>query len=134
MSATIMGAWRVSVEIPGVVGAFINLTTFSADGVVLNAFGSPSPAPPGAAHKLEFYSTAVGSWKESAPGKVDLVFETLGVDENGAPIGSHRISANSALAADGSAWSGPFTLTILDPAGKQTGAVSGAVDAVRFTS
>jgi hypothetical protein len=132
MSATIVGAWRVTVSIPGMEGSFVNLTTFSADGTVLNSFPTPSPAPPGSAHMLEFYSTAVGSWKEAAAGKVALTFETLGVDENGAAIGSRRITATVDLAADGSTWSGPFTLAFLDPAGKQTGSVSGSVSAARM--
>ena len=132
MSAAIAGAWRVTVTIPGMKGAFINLSTFSADGTVLNAFPTPSPAPPGSAHKLEFYSTAVGSWKESKAGKFEMAFETLGADETGAPIGSHRITAAVDLADDGSTWSGPFTLAILDPNGKQTGTVSGSVSAVRM--
>ena len=130
MTAAIVGAWRTTVTIEG-VPPFINLTTFSSDGIVLNAFPTPSPAAPGSSHKLEFFTTAIGTWTEPTPGTVSLTFETLGVDENGNPIGSHVISATVAVAAGGSSWSGPFTLSILDPTGKQTGSVSGTVAATR---
>jgi hypothetical protein len=132
MTAGIIGAWRTTVEIEG-VPPFVNLTTFSGDGIVLNAFPTPSPAPPGESHKLEHFTTAVGAWKETTPGKVDLTFETLSVDENGAPIGSHVISASATVAADGSSWTGPFTLTVLDPTGKQTASVTGTVSATRIS-
>lgn len=132
MTAAIVGAWRTTVAIEG-APPFVNLTTLSADGIVLNAFPTPSPAAPGSTHKLEFFTTALGVWKQAAPGKVSLTFETLGVDENGNPIGSHVITASVDVAAAGSAWSGAFTLTVLDPAGKQTGSVSGTVNATRIT-
>ena len=132
MTAAIVGAWRTTVSIEG-VPPFLNLTTFSGDGIVLNAFPTPSPAQPGANHTLEFFTTALGVWKESAPGKVDMTFETLGVDENGNPIGSHVITASVVVAAGGSSWSGPFTLTILDPTAKQTGSVTGTVSATRIS-
>jgi hypothetical protein len=131
MRATIAGAWRTTVTIEG-VPPFINLTTFSADGIVLNAFPTPSPAAPGSSHTLEFFTTAVGAWNETAPGKIDLTFEALGVDENGAPIGSHVISGSVTLAPDGASFAGPFTLTVLDPSGKQTGAITGNVSATRI--
>jgi hypothetical protein len=131
MASAIVGAWRTTVTIPGGPPPFVNLTTFSADGIVLNAFPTPSPAPPGANHKLEFFTTAVGSWHET-DGTIALAFETLGVDENGTSIGSHAISAAVTVAADGSAWSGPFTLTVLDTASKQVASVSGSVSGARL--
>lgn len=132
MTASIVGAWRTTVTIAG-MPPFLNLTTFSSDGMVLNAFPSPSPAPPGSSHKLEYFTTAVGAWKETSPGAIALTFETLGVDETGTPIGSHVITATTTIAPDGTTWSGPFTLTILDPAGNQTGLISGAVSATRIS-
>jgi hypothetical protein len=131
MASTIVGAWRTTVTIPGGPPPFVNLTTFSSDGVVLNAFPTPSPAPPGAKHQLEFFTTAIGSWLET-DGKVSLAFETLGVDENGTPIGSHRISATVTVAAGGAAWNGPFTLNVIDPTGKQVASVSGSVSGARM--
>jgi hypothetical protein len=99
---------------------------------VLNAFPTPSPAPPDSNHTLEFFTSAVGAWSASESGTVTLTFETLGVDEHGSPIGSHVITATATVASDGSSWSGPFTLSILDPAGKQTSSVSGTVSATRI--
>ncbi|HET9661325.1 MAG TPA: hypothetical protein VFP05_13395 [Thermomicrobiales bacterium] len=131
MDAAIVGAWRTTVTIPGGPPPFVNLTTFSGDGIVLNAFPTPSPAPPGANHKLEFFTTAVGSWHEN-DGKIALAFETLGVDENGTPIGSHAISATVTVGADGTEWNGPFTLTVLDTAGTQVASVSGSVSGARI--
>jgi len=132
MSATIVGAWRVAVSIPGVETPFTNLTTFSSDGTVLNAFPSPSPAPPGSDHKLEYFTTASGSWTQSSSGSVRLTFETLGADENGTPIGAHVVTAQVALAGDGHSWSGDFTLAVLDPTGKQTASIPGTVSATRI--
>lgn len=131
MGEAIVGAWRTTVTIPG--GApFVNLTTFLSGGIVLNAFPTPSPAPPGASHKLEFFTTAVGSWAAGAHDTVSMAFETLGVDENGTALGSHVISATVTVAADGAGWSGPFTLAVLDPSGKQTASVSGSVSGARI--
>jgi hypothetical protein len=132
MTPAITGAWRTTVTIEG-VPPFINLTTFSGDGIVLNAFPTPSPASPGSSHKLEFFTTAVGAWKEAAAGQVNLTFETLGVDEHGNPIGSHLITGSVEVTSDGSSFSGPFTLAVLDPTGKQTGSIHGTVNAVRMT-
>ena len=98
---------------------------------MLNAFPTPSPAPPGATHKLEFFTTAVGSWTESGAGKVSLTFETLGVDENGTSIGSHVITATVDVAVGGG-WNGAFTLSVLDVTGKQVASVSGSVSGVRI--
>jgi len=132
MTAAIVGAWRTTVTIEG-APPFINLTTFSSDGTVLNAFPTPSSAPPGSSHKLEFFTTAVGAWKESSPGNIDLTFETLGADENGSLIGSHVISATVVVASNGASWSGLFTLSILDITGTHTGSVSGTVEAARMS-
>jgi hypothetical protein len=132
MTAAILGAWRTAVSFED-VQIFINLTTFTSDGIVLNAFPTPYLAPPRSSHKLEFFTTAVGAWKELSPGNVALTFETLGVDENGSPIGSHVISATVVVASNGASWSGPFTLSILDITGTHTGSVSGTVDAARMS-
>lgn len=132
MTAAIVGSWRTTVTIEG-APPFINLTTFSGDGIVLNAFPTPSPALPGSKHKLEYFTTAVGAWKASAAGNVTLIFETLGVDESGTPIGSHVITGSVEVASDGSSFSGPFTLAIIDLTGTQTGSVSGTVNAARMT-
>ncbi len=63
-----------------------------------------------------------------------MTFETIGTDEHGNPIGSHVVTAKATLAGDGSAWSGDFTLTILDPSGKQRGSFTGTVSATRIAA
>jgi len=130
MTTSIVGSWRTTVTIDG--AHHLNLTAFSSDGVVLNVLPSPLAAPPGSAHRLEFFTTAFGSWKEVQPGKVELAFETLGVDENGNAIGSHAISATVTVASEGASFSGTFTVAILDPAGNQAASISGTVDAARI--
>ncbi len=42
----IVGSWRVSVHIPGLDAPFVNLARLSADGGVVTAFPSPTPAAP----------------------------------------------------------------------------------------
>lgn len=132
MSAEIVGAWRTTVTIEG-MPPFVNLTSIFEEGIVHNIFPTPSAAQPGAGHTLEFFTTAVGSWKATGSNKVSMSFETLGVDEHGNPIGSHVISATVDIAAGGLSWSGPFTLTIMDSTGKEAGSVSGNVNATRMT-
>ena len=130
MTASIVGSWRTTVTIDG--AHHINLTTFSSDGVVLNVFSSPLVAPSGSTHKLEYFTTAFGAWREAQSGSVDLTFETLGVDESGNPVGSHVISATVAVATDGASFSGRFTVAILDPTGNQVASISGTVEAIRI--
>ena len=133
MSDTIVGAWRATVTVTG-EASFLNLTTFLPGGIVLNAFPTPNPAPPGARHKLEFFTTAVGSWEAVEKDQVALRFETLGVDENGTPIGSHVITATVTLSDDSKDWSGPFTLIVLDPAGAQMASMNGSVSGARIAA
>ena len=40
----------------------MNLARLSADGGVVVAFPSPTPAAPNAGHTLEYWTTALGEW------------------------------------------------------------------------
>ena len=129
MSDPLVGAWRATVTIPG-EEPFLNLTTFVAGGIVFNTFPTPTPAPAGANHKLEFFTTAMGSWESVSNDQVALRFESLGVDENGGPIGSHVVTTTIDVTDSG--WSGQFTLAVLDTSGARVASVSGSVSGVRI--
>jgi hypothetical protein len=105
-----VGAWRVAVTIPSVGPGLVNLANISADGTMLVAFPSPSPAAPNAGHRLEYWTPAVGSWTASGDRDAMMTFVSLGVDENGSPIGAHSITATVTVDADGSGWQGPFQI------------------------
>jgi hypothetical protein len=94
----IIGSWRMLVHIPGMGGALTNLVRLSADGGVAAVFPSPAPAAPTAGHKLDFWSTAIGEWEATGENTVRMIFVTLGVDETGAPAGTHTVSATATIA------------------------------------
>jgi hypothetical protein len=128
----LVGAWRVNVSIPGVGVEFVNLASFSADGTVIVALPGPNPAPPGAGHRLEYWTPALGSWVAAGPTSAEMSFVTLGTDETGASIGSHVVSATVEIDADGASWHGPFAIDVVDPHGVSIGSVSGSVVASRI--
>jgi len=128
----IVGSWRVSVQIPGLDAPLVNLARLSADGGVVVAFPSPTPAAPDAGYRLEYWTTALGEWEAREDGTVRMLFVALGADETGAPAGSHTVTATATLEADGGSWSGPFQIAIADAAGNPAGEVSGTVSAERI--
>lgn len=130
----IVGSWRVSVQIPGVDQAIVNLASFQRDRTVIVTFATPSPAAPGQNHRLEFYSTALGSWDTLADGSVAMTFVSLGADENGNPVGSHTISAQVMVAADGQSWQGPFRIDVVSATGAALGTVEGTTTATRIVA
>ena len=105
----IVGAWWVTVEVGGNRGPD-NLASFGADGNVLVASPSPTPAAPDAGHQVEFWTPALGSWSATGDNSASMRFVTLGTAETGASAGSHTIAADVAVAADGSSWAGTFEL------------------------
>jgi hypothetical protein len=111
-----------------------NLAILSADGTVLVAFPSPTPAAPGAGHRLEFWTPAVGSWSAIGERGAAMTFVALGADENGTPIGTHTITANVEAAPDGQSWQGPFRINIAGIDGAVTASLSGTVNATRIAA
>lgn len=128
----IIGSWRVSVRNPGLGVPFVNLARLSADGGVVTAFPSPTPAAPNSGHKLEYWTTALGEWEARDDGKVRMIFVSLGTDETGAPAGTHTVTATATLGDAGAIWSGPFQIAITDATGNAAGEVSGTVAAERI--
>ena len=133
-SHPLVGSWRVAVRIPSLNVEGVNLGTFGADGTVVVAFPSPVPAAPGQSHRLEFYTTALGSWAASGERGAAMTFVTLAADENGAPVGTHTVSAEVEVAADGGSWSGPFRIDVASPTGQAQGSVAGTVTAARIAA
>lgn len=131
---TVVGTWRINVEIPGAPPGMVNLATFSLDGGVAVVFASPNPAPPGSGHRLEYWSTAVGRWSATESRQAKMTFVSLGANENGSPIGTHTISATLTADAEGDALTGPFSIVIADQDGKTLAEVSGTVSATRMAA
>lgn len=130
----VVGAWRVSVSVPGVPSPMINLATLSLDGSMIVTFPSPTPAAPGANHRLEYWTPALGSWSAINANEASLTFVALGADEQGTPIGAHVITSSVTASADGQSWSGPFTIAILGSDDHALGSASGTVSATRITA
>lgn len=124
----VVGSWRVAVDVGHVHGP-VNLAAVSADGTMLVAFPSPTPAPPGSGHRLEYWTPAVGSWEADGDQGARMAFVALGVDENGGAVGTHTITAT--VTANNNGWSGPFTIAVAGPDGAALGSVSGTVAASR---
>jgi hypothetical protein len=125
----IVGSWRVAVAVGSVTG-LTNLAALSADGTMVVAFPSPTPAPPGATHRLEYWTPAIGSWSANGARKVTMTFVALGADETGAAIGTHTVRATVEVAGDG--WQGPFTIEVAAADGTVQATVSGTVTATRI--
>jgi hypothetical protein len=131
---TIVGSWNVAVAIPGAGPGLVNLAMLSADGTVLVAFPSPTPAAPDAGHRLEFWTPALGSWAAQGEHGASLTFVALGVDENGANIGTHTVSATITLSSDGETWNGPFRIDVAGADGSAKGSAEGTVSATRIAA
>ena len=130
----VVGSWRVSVEVPGAGPGLVNLARLSLDGGVVVAFPSPTTAPAGANHRLEFWTPALGSWTPTGDRTATMIFVALGSDENGAPIGTHTVTASVTAGAGAESWQGPFTIAVAGPDGKTQGTVSGTVTATPITA
>ena len=130
----LVGSWRVDVRIPAANATGVNLATFGDDGSVIVAVPSPTPAPPGAGHKLEYWTTALGAWAPDGPRAATMRFVSLGVDETGADVGAHTIAAQALVAADGRTWSGPFQIAITGADGAAAGSLRGPVSAERIVA
>jgi hypothetical protein len=125
----VVGAWRVAVSVPGADVHGVNLATLADDGTMAVASPSPTPAPPGSPHKLEYWSTALGSWEATGERTAAMAFVALGADENGNPIGTHTVTATVEAAADDSDWSGPFRIEVAGADGAVLGGVDGTAAA-----
>jgi hypothetical protein len=134
MDHAMVGAWKVAVDVPGARPGLVNLALLTAEGTVLVAVPSPTPAAPGAGHRLEFWTPALGSWAAQGEREAVMTFVALGADENGAPAGTHTITAAVTADADGQGWRGPFQIAIAGPDGAVGGTIAGTVTATRIAA
>jgi hypothetical protein len=128
----LVGAWRVTVMIPEAGVELVNLAAISTDGGILVVLPSPNPAAPGADHRLEYWTPAIGSWAPAGPAGATMSFVTLGTDETGASLGSHVVSATVEVDANGTSWHGPFVIDVIGTDGNHQGSISGSVVAIRI--
>lgn len=126
-----VGAWRVTVT-PTKGPAFVNLSTYGADGTVLNS-GAPVMPVPGAPSKQTLGSTGHGAWLSTGADTADVVFVVLQSDQAGNFLGTVTVQATLRLGSDDETWDGTFMTTIADPAGKVMAQFSGKVHATRIT-
>jgi hypothetical protein len=61
-----------------------------------------------------------------------MYFTSLGVNERGASVGTHSITATLQARADGQELTGPFTITITGADDAALGSVSGTITATRI--
>ena len=130
----LVGSWRVAVEIPAGTAVGTNLAAFAADGTIVVALPSPTLAAPGAAHRLEFWTPALGAWEAAGERGAAMRFVALGADENGSPVGTHTVTATVTVDADGRAWNGPFRTVIAGADGADQGSAEGGVSATRIAA
>lgn len=130
----VVGSWKVAVSVPGAPARTINIARLSLDGGVVVTFPSPTPAPPGANHAMEFWTPAIGAWTAAVDRDATMTFVALGVNERGAPVGAHTVSATVTAAADGLSWQGPFQIEITSGDGASVGKVQGTVAATPITA
>lgn len=125
-----VGAWRLTVTEAG-NPSIPALTTFAADGTLLNSDPPVSPAGGGAPITLD--SAGHGVWHQTGPTTADLTFVWLTTDAQGTFLGTGTVSAQVTLGADGNSLQGPFSLTAADPSGKTLFQGGGSVQATRIT-
>jgi hypothetical protein len=125
----VVGSWRVAVTIPGAGAGLVNLARLSLDGGVVVAFPSPTPAPSGSGHRLEYWTPALGAWTATGEREATMTFVALGADENGNPAGTHTVSATVTADSGGGGWQGPFQIEIANADGTIRATVQGTVTA-----
>ena len=130
----LVGSWRVTVKIPAADVEASNLATYGADGTVVVAFPSPVPAAPGAGHRLEFFTPALGAWSASGDRGAAMTFVSLAADEQGNPVGTHTVTAEVEVDAAGQSWSGPFRIEVTPATGAAPGVIEGTVAATRIVA
>jgi hypothetical protein len=125
----VIGSWKVTVTIPGANADLVNLARLSLDGGVVVAFPSPTPSPPNAEHRLEYWTSALGSWTATNEREATMTFVALGADESGNPVGTHTVTATVTADSGGGGWQGPFQIEIAGADGTVKATVQGTVTA-----
>jgi hypothetical protein len=124
-----VGAWRLTTETP--FGASQSLLTLMADGTVL--FSDRPVLPGGAGFPDTFVSTGHGAWEQTGPERAAATFVFFITDGEGNFLGVVTDSVEAALEPGGASWSGPFSSTTTDPAGKVLYIGNGMAEATRIT-
>ena len=126
-----VGSWRATAVVDGGT-PFTTLSTYMADGTVVNSGSPVSAAPTDAAYRLVFSSTAHGNWALLEDGSAATTFVRLNADENGTFLGEVKVRSTLRFAEDGQTASGPFTFEETDATGQLAGTAAGTVELVRI--
>ncbi|HJQ23372.1 MAG TPA: hypothetical protein VKA60_05610 [Blastocatellia bacterium] len=128
---TLVGSWLVTVSIPGndpPFDSFKALWALTGDGLlVASAQGDVAPTP------FPSNSTAYGAWAETGRRQFAATFRSILYDAvTGENMGQFKLQQAITLSDSGDEWSGPFKLTVTDPAGNVIAVVSGTQQATRI--
>ena len=126
-----VGSWRATAVVDG-GPPFTTLSTYMADGTVVNSGSPVSAAPAGASHRLVFSSAAHGNWALLEDGSAATTFVRLHADESGAFLGEVTVRSTLRFSDDGQIASGPFTFEETDANGQLVGTAAGTVELVRI--
>jgi hypothetical protein len=125
-----VGAWRLTTQTP--FGASQSLVTLMADGTML--FSDRPSQPGGAGFPVTFISAGHGAWHATGPNTAAATWVEFVTDGKGDFLAVVTGSVVMTLGADGTSWSGPFSSTTTDPAGKILFVGTGTVErAARIT-
>jgi hypothetical protein len=129
---TLVGSWIVTVSFDGTPPLTLpNLVTYAADGTLTVAAPPRLPELPDSGLQTDYFSGGHGVWTETAVG-AELRFAFLVSDETGALASINTIRATVAIDSAGDAYTGNFTLHVVDPGGTSTNS-AGTLTGARIT-
>jgi hypothetical protein len=127
-----VGSWRATAVLDGSTTPFTTLSTYMADGTVVNSGSPVAAAPAGAAYRVVFSSAAHGNWDVLPDGSAATTFVRLQADENGAFLGEVKVRSTLRFDDSSQIASGPFTFEEYDAGGQLVGTAAGTVELVRM--
>jgi hypothetical protein len=105
---SLVGTWMFQIDDAN-SGKSMDLTSFSQDGLVIDAGSVPLKAPP--AGQGGPSSVSLGRWAAAMGGGYNVTFVSLAPGQNGALQGIVTINAHLTVGAGGDTASGSFTVT-----------------------